>query len=89
MTGPETHAHTYTMDEKVIELGVDFQCKYMIFMPELFRHTSQIYLASLAGVSMLQGRPQSFKNTGLRSVKRRVRVCQVRATHSRNIAQAF
>lgn len=48
------------MDEKVIELGVDLQCKYMIFMPEFFRHTSWIYLESLAGVSMLQGRPQLF-----------------------------
>ena len=49
----------------------------MIFMPEPFRHTSWIYLASLAGVSMLQGRPQSLTtlegaSAGLRSVKRGV-----------------
>lgn len=49
-----------TIVENVIELGTDIQCKYMIFMPELYRHTSWIYLESIAGVSMLQGRPQSF-----------------------------
>lgn len=56
----ERHTRTQTIVDYVKELGTDMQYEYMIFMPELYRHTSWIYLESLAGVSMLQGRPQSF-----------------------------
>lgn len=56
----DTHTHTQTIADNVKELGTDMQCEYMIFMPELYRHTKWIYLESIAGVSMPQGRPQSF-----------------------------
>lgn len=54
------HTVAHNRAEKLIEQGVAFQCKYMIFMPKPFRHTGWIYLESLVGVSMLQGRPQLF-----------------------------
>lgn len=55
-----TFAAEQLIDKQLKVLGTDICCKYMSFTPELYRLTSQIYLESEAGVSMLPGRPQLF-----------------------------
>lgn len=56
----QKHSSAHIIDKKAIGLGAYFQCQYLIFMLELFRHTCWIYLETVAGVSMLQGQPQLF-----------------------------
>lgn len=70
----ESETNAGTIDKKVI--GVDLQCKYMIFMPELFRHQLDIFRVPSWCIHVTR-QTTIIHNTGrasagLRSVKRSV-----------------